>query len=665
MYGPAVPPPRHRSRMPMFALIPTLGSLFLAGCGGDDTGLVDPGGPGGGTPAPTPDFTKTLSAPSLSIVQGTSGQVTVTMVPTGGFSGSVTVTVEGLPAGVTASALTLGSGVLAGTLSLTAAASTPTGTSALTVRASAPGVQAKTSTLSLTVTAPPPQPDFGLSAGVDTVTVVAGEGASAPLTLTRSGGFTGAVTLSAQGLPQGATATFDPAAPTGSASTVTFATQAPTAGTPTPAGTYPITLTGSAQGLPNRTASVVLRVTAPAPPPPPPPSGNTTWEFCESSGLPSWVAIQDGNGPWTAVTGVGGQYAFQIDQANGGVAWVVPDGAGGFTLQVFFGARDELITYGVDRCDGRVGGGRTVTASVPGLGPTDVTVVTLGGVLPVSAPNLAEPNITFRGVPTGTVDLLGGRSALDLGTLQITPSRMYIQRGLNPADGGSVGAIDFMGANGFAPVVSGLTVTGAGGESIVTTTNYSTTNRTFGNLTVGVGGAGTSWYGVPDARREPGDLHILSVTAANLGAALQPSRTAVRMTAAAGPLSVALGAPLSTPTVQPLAGTGFARARTELPIQAEYNRFWIADFQQSGPGRIVTLHMTQAYRGSAVGTATLEIPEFAGVAGWNADWGLRPGSQVTWTATGLGWSVPGGIVSVPWADGNSYLSASRMGQFTP
>jgi hypothetical protein len=347
------------------------------------------------------------------------------------------------------------------------------------------------------------------------------------------------------------------------------------------------------------------------------------------------------------------------------VVWVVSDGAGGVTLEVFFGARDELITYGVDRCDGRPGSGRTITATVPGLGPTDVTILTLGGVLPQSAPTSAEPGVTFRGVPTGTVDLLGGRSALDLSTFQIVPNRMFIQRGLNPANGASIGTIDFAGANGFAPAVSALTVSGAGGESIVTTTSYSTANRTFGNLTVGVGGAGTSWFGVPDAQRAPGDLHILSVTATSLAGALQPSRTVVRMSAAAAPLSINLGSPLSVPAIQPLAGAGFARARVDLPLQGEYDRYWIANFQQSGPARVVTVHMTQQYRGSGVGTATLEIPEFAGVTGWNPDWGLRVGSQVTWTVSGLGWSVPGGIVSVPWADGNSYLTASRMGQFTP
>jgi len=70
--------------------------IFLSGCGG---------GGGGGTqppPPPQPDFTIGLSTSTVSIAQGSSSApVSVTVNGLNGFSGSVQVTLSGVPAGVT------------------------------------------------------------------------------------------------------------------------------------------------------------------------------------------------------------------------------------------------------------------------------------------------------------------------------------------------------------------------------------------------------------------------------------------------------------------------------------------------------------------------------------------------------------------------------------
>ncbi len=631
-------------------------TLVLWGCSGDSG--TDPGG--GGTPPPSPDFGMTLSAGTLSINQGGSGSVTVTITRTGGFAASVGVAVEGLPQGVTAGALTIASGSTSGTLTLTATSGAQTGAASLTVRGTGTGIQPKTAALALTVNAVA-QPDFTIALSPGSLSVKAGEGGTSTVTITRTGGFAGSVALSISGLPAGVAGSFNPAATTGASSTLTLTTEAALPALVTEPGTYPLTVTGTAEGVGAREASFSLEVTAPDPPPPP--GGNISWEFCAASGLPEWVAVQDGEGPWARVTGTGGVHSFDLDSEKGGVAWVYPDGTGGFTLEIFYGSKEEVTVYGADRCGGQPGAGKTVTASVPGLGATDITILSLGGKLPVSAPTMAGPNITFEGVRTGSVDLLGGRSALDLGTLSIVPQRFLIQRGLNPANGSSLGTIDFNGEFGFAPVSSPLTVTNTGGLSVLTTVNYSTGGITFGNLAVGIGGS--TWFGVPASRQQANELHILTVTAASLSQPLQPSQTTVRMIREAGAVTVNLGPQLSAPTVQPLAGVGHARARADYPIQPEYHRFWLANFQQAGPFRAATIQVTRAYRGSSTGTVGIEIPEFDGVDGWDAQWGLRVGGQVTWTVSALGWTDAGGIAFAPFVDGNSYESASRMGQFTP
>src|SRR5580692_1763537 len=70
-------------------------AIFLSGCGG---------GGGGGTqpPPPQPDFVIGLSASTISIAQGSSSApVNLTITGLNGFSGSVQVTLSGVPVGVT------------------------------------------------------------------------------------------------------------------------------------------------------------------------------------------------------------------------------------------------------------------------------------------------------------------------------------------------------------------------------------------------------------------------------------------------------------------------------------------------------------------------------------------------------------------------------------
>jgi hypothetical protein len=91
--------------------------LFMAGCGGGGGG----NGASGPSPPPTPDFTVSLSPTSVTLAQGGASQVQVSVAAQNGFTGSVSVTVAGLPDGVTVSpaSLSLPSGS-SGTLTLSA-----------------------------------------------------------------------------------------------------------------------------------------------------------------------------------------------------------------------------------------------------------------------------------------------------------------------------------------------------------------------------------------------------------------------------------------------------------------------------------------------------------------------------------------------------------------
>jgi hypothetical protein len=103
-----------------------------------------------------------------------------------------------------------------------------------------------------------PGPDFTLGVSPSSQTVAAGGSAAYTVTVTAVNGFAGSVSLSASGLPPGATASFNPASVTGSGtSNLTVTTSAST-----PAGSYTITITGTSGTLTHST-SVTLVVTGP------------------------------------------------------------------------------------------------------------------------------------------------------------------------------------------------------------------------------------------------------------------------------------------------------------------------------------------------------------------------------------------------------------------
>ena len=101
------------------------------------------------------------------------------------------------------------------------------------------------------------QPDFSVSATASTQSVTQGNGISYTVNVASSGGFAGAVGLSVSGLPQGATATFNPTSITTSgSSTLSISTLSSTS-----TGSYPLTITATSGSL-THTATVTLVITA-------------------------------------------------------------------------------------------------------------------------------------------------------------------------------------------------------------------------------------------------------------------------------------------------------------------------------------------------------------------------------------------------------------------
>jgi kumamolisin len=212
------------------------------------TGLINALAPTSTSPA----FAISSSPASVSVVQGKSSTSTITTTVSGGFDAAVALTASGAPTGVTTtlsptSIAAPGSG--SSTLTLAVASTTVAGTYTITVTGTGGGIT-HTTTVLLTVTAPI-SGAFAISVSPTSGYLYQGQSGYAVVSTTVSGGFDAAISLSATGVPTGVTVTFSPssiAAP-GSGSSDMILTVAEMA----PAGTYPITITGTGGGITHTT----------------------------------------------------------------------------------------------------------------------------------------------------------------------------------------------------------------------------------------------------------------------------------------------------------------------------------------------------------------------------------------------------------------------------
>jgi hypothetical protein len=95
---------------------------------------------------PNPDFSLTVAPPSQSVLQGGSTSFNVTVTPSGGFNGTVSLSVSGLPSGAT--------GTFSGnTLNISTTAAAATGTSTLTITGTS-GSLSHTATATLSINKP-------------------------------------------------------------------------------------------------------------------------------------------------------------------------------------------------------------------------------------------------------------------------------------------------------------------------------------------------------------------------------------------------------------------------------------------------------------------------------------------------------------------------------
>ena len=204
---------------------------------------------------PNPTFTVSTTPGSATVGLSSSTTFTVNVAASGGFAGPVTLIVNGLPSGATASfspASITTSGT--STMTVTTSSATPLGSSTVTITGTA-GTLTNSATVTLVVSGP----DFTILGSPSTSSVIPGNSRTYTVNVASLFGFSDTVALTATGLPAGATASFSPLTISDAGSSTMMVSTATT----TPGGSSTLTITGTSTEQFSHSTVVTMNVTAP------------------------------------------------------------------------------------------------------------------------------------------------------------------------------------------------------------------------------------------------------------------------------------------------------------------------------------------------------------------------------------------------------------------
>ena len=551
-------------------------------------------------------ITLSLSTNSLSMAQGASQQITVT-VQRSNFDQPVALSIQGtLPQGITADFASSSLPVGATTTQLTvgvAGNAAPTQSVSFTVRASGEGVAEQSQDVSVSVTI---TGTYTLGLLEPELTVAQGGGGNATVLVTRNNGNAGDVALSVGTLPGGVTATFAQSTTTSGAGSLIVA-----AGGSVAPGTYPITITSSSPGhTPDQTTTLSLVVVAP------PATASATMQFCPGD-LPDWFAYRNEGFAWQQLSPTGNAFTFNATER---VAVAFVYGAPGDSdFNLYQVGRSELAFFNADQCAGT----RNYSGVVSGMLAGQSALITLG---PATAQaNSGAPSYTLERVPNGAIDLVATRGIITSQTFP-SPDRVIIRRGLDLPTASVIPELNFGAAEAFAPAAASATVTNVPSGSVISIQNLLlTATATAGFLQFAQSDATPiSLYFVPSDKMIAGDLHEFYADASQPSG--QSGQGVVEYLSSVGDRTTALGSGIAIPALTMVASGSYSRPRATFTSQTEYAEVALARFLQTSLSSAVflTLVATAGYHGGTPATWQLVVPDFSGTAGFNTGWMLRP-----------------------------------------
>jgi hypothetical protein len=518
-----------------------------------------------------------LTATPVNVNQGATGTSTVAVVPTFGFTGTVKLSIAGLPAGVTAAfspAATNGTSTLTFTVSNTA---TP-GNSSLIITGIS-GTLTTTTNVALAIQGP----SFILSSTPLNI----GQGSSGTSFINVFGqfGFTGSVNLAVSGLPNGVTASFSPNPTTGN-SALTF-----TASSSASVGQSIVTVTGTSGAL-TATTTVNLGVFAPTFTI----SDSGTVDIGQSSSGNSYIYI-------SPQYGFSGNVAFSVSGLPSGVValWTPNPTNSKSTLILSASSSAKVGQYNLTITG--VSGGLTVTAPLTlGIFAQAFSLSTSNSVsIGQSMSGAAYVNVIPQYGFTGNVNL--AVSGLPNGiTGSFSP---------NPTTGTS--ALTLQASSTAAIGQYPLTITGTSGTQTQTTTltlgvyapTFTLSN--LGGITVGQGASGFGYVEVNPEYSFAGNVH-LSVTGLPSGATVSFSPNP-----STGFSTVMVNASSTTPvgqytlTVTGTSGTQTASTTLTLGVSSPTFTIYSSGSIDVGQGTSLTAYANVISQNGFTGNVTMSI----------------------------------------------------------
>ena len=430
--------------------IPAGGSLATVGFNGTWSGTnsipasfalngVTCGGAGTGS------FTLSASTNSVAVPLGSSATDTINVADAGGFTGAVTLAASGLPSGVTA---TFGTNPATGTSVVTFAANSlaVAGSSTVTITGTSGTLTASTK-ITLTVTE---APGFTLTPSAASLSVVQGSTATDTITVTGTGGFTGAVTLAASGLPSGMTASFGTNPTTGSSVLTLTSSCSSTVGTAT------ITITGTSGTL---TASTAISLTLAVP---------VSGAFTIAPSAATLSVTQGGTATDTITATTAACSSSSVTFAASGLPTGVtaafsPNPATGSSVLTFTASSSAKVGTSAVSVTGTSGS----TSATTTIALTVNTLTPPGFTLAPSATSLSFAQGASGTDTIAVTDAGGFTGAVTLAAAGL-PSGVTATFGTNPATGTS--AVTFAASSTATTGTSTVTITGTSGTLTASTT---------------------------------------------------------------------------------------------------------------------------------------------------------------------------------------------------
>jgi subtilase family serine protease len=382
----------------------------------------------------TPTLTTGAASTSLSVVQGKTVTDAISLTGDTTYSGAASLSVSGLPSGVTASwsgnPVTLSGESGSSTLTLTASSVATVGSATITVTANGDGLTASKQITVQVTKAPAVAPTLAVAPASTSLSVAQGKALTNLVSLTGNATYTGAVTLGVSGLPSGLTASWssNPVTLSGENGSSTLTLTASSAAT---VGSATVTVTANGDGL-----TVSKQITVQVAPAPTLTigaastslsvvqgktvtdaislTGDTTYSGAASlsvSGLPSGVTASWSGNPVT-LTGESGSSTFTLTSSSaaivGSATITVTANGDGLTAS-------KQISIQVVQAPGvqLTLGASTLSMVHTGTGAIALTVKALGGLSPVGS-------FTLSGLPAGITPSMSNLNTATSGSMSLT-----------------------------------------------------------------------------------------------------------------------------------------------------------------------------------------------------------------------------------------------------